>query len=182
MANDKYNKTFLQAESYEDAQDALQEVYEANPDAIIIVEEEGKECLIEHNKQLNFVPSGTDLSVLKLLASGKEGQVLTMGKNGLEWKDQESGGIAEPPDDGGTYGWCNGEWVEICPAGMLIKVGSGTASASLAGSKDYKEAMDIKDVKDNPDSLDNPENLERLETLENVENNKTDDDEKMDGR
>lgn len=65
MANQEYNKTFLRADSLEDAQDALQEVNEANPDAVIIVEEEGKECIIEHGKQLNFVPSDVDLRKMK---------------------------------------------------------------------------------------------------------------------
>lgn len=76
MANQEYNKTFLQADSLEDAKNALEEVYQANPDAVIFVEEEGKECTIEHGKQLNFVPSG-----------GQEGQVLTQTKEGVEWQD-----------------------------------------------------------------------------------------------
>lgn len=80
MANQEYNKTFLQAESLEEAKEQLEEVYEANPDAVIIVEEEGKERIIEHGKQLNFVPNG-----------GKEGQVLTSDEEGNP-KWGESGG------------------------------------------------------------------------------------------
>lgn len=75
MANEEYKKTFLQADSLKDAKDQLQEVYEANPDAVIIVEEEGKECIIEHDKRLNFVPSG-----------GQKGQLLTSDEEGNpEW-------------------------------------------------------------------------------------------------
>lgn len=73
--NEEYDKTFLQADSLQEAKDALEEVNEANPDAIIIVEEDGKECLIEHDKRLNFVPSG-----------GLKGQVLTANEEGNpEW-------------------------------------------------------------------------------------------------
>lgn len=73
--NQEYNKTFLRSETLEDARDSIEEVYDSNPDAIIIVEEEGKECMIEHDKQLNFVPSG-----------GKKGQVLTANEEGNpEW-------------------------------------------------------------------------------------------------
>lgn len=65
----KYKKTFLQADSYDDAKDALAEVYEANPDAIIIVEEEGKECLIEHGKELRFLPSNVNLGDINEIKS-----------------------------------------------------------------------------------------------------------------
>lgn len=65
MANEEYNKTFLRAESYNDAKEALEEIYEANPDAIVIVEEEGKECIIEHGKELNFLPSDINPETLR---------------------------------------------------------------------------------------------------------------------
>lgn len=54
----------------------LEDIYEANSDAIVIVEEEGKECIIEHGKQLDFVPS-----------TGKPGQVLTKTEEGNEFMD-----------------------------------------------------------------------------------------------
>ena len=79
-----YNKDFLQAESYDDAKVALEEVYEVNPDAIVIVEETGKEKIIEHGKELNFVPSG-----------GADGQVLSLENNKPVWKDPESSGGCE---------------------------------------------------------------------------------------
>lgn len=68
----KYNKTFLQAESYDDAKEALEEIYEANPDAVIFVEEEGKECLIEHGKEMKFVPSGVNLEKIKEIDNKEE--------------------------------------------------------------------------------------------------------------
>lgn len=71
MATEKYIKDFLRADSYDEAKEELEKVYEANPDAVIIVEEEGKECLIEHGNQLNFVPSG-----------GQKGQVLLSDEEG----------------------------------------------------------------------------------------------------
>lgn len=78
----KYKKTFLRADSYEDAKDALNEIYEANPDAIIIVEEEGKECLIEHGKELRFVPSNVNLDNLGELKEIKYADLVQLRNEG----------------------------------------------------------------------------------------------------
>lgn len=83
MADQEYKKDFLQSDTLQDAKDQLAEVYEANPDAVIIVEEEGKECIIEHGKQLNFVPSDIDLPELKNEVKNKVGNE-TLAKLGFE--------------------------------------------------------------------------------------------------
>lgn len=121
--NEEYNKTFLQAESLEEAQDALQEVYEANPDAVIIVEEEGKECMIEHGKQLNFVPSDVDLHALsekvenaatedfvKEYVDGELFETVNADTNGYDFVDMGEAGIwatcnvgASSPEESGLF-------------------------------------------------------------------------------
>lgn len=72
MAKDKYNKDFLRADTFEDAMEVLPEINEANPDAVVIVEEEGKECMIEHGKQLNFVPSDVDPDKLRQITDKED--------------------------------------------------------------------------------------------------------------
>lgn len=65
--------TFIQSPEYQDYLDNKEQISE---ESIIFVEEEGKEKLIEHGKEFNFVPSG-----------GESGQVLQHTENGIEWKD-----------------------------------------------------------------------------------------------
>ena len=40
-------------------------------------------------------------------------------------------GLQPPPNDGATYGYCNGEWVEICPANGNIQVQLTTSTMEL---------------------------------------------------
>lgn len=63
--------TFIQSSEY---QDYLNHIEQISEESIVFVEEEGKERLIEHGKEFNFVPSG-----------GKEGQSLYTTENGVEW-------------------------------------------------------------------------------------------------
>lgn len=65
--------TFIQSPEYQDYKDNKDNI---SKESIVFVEEQGKEKLIEHSKEFDFVPSG-----------GEEGQVLTKGEEGLEWKD-----------------------------------------------------------------------------------------------
>lgn len=168
MANEEYNKTFLQADSLQDAKDSLEEVYEANPDAVIIVEEEGKECIIEHGKQLNFVPSG-----------GTKGQVLTSDEEGNpEWgatldtkpfivvdalpNQPESGNEgklhlvlnSEGKDDNlyDEYLWVNGKWEKIGTAKIDVDLANYLTSKQAA--QKYYPKVDGDNLATQLDTLD----------------------------
>lgn len=122
MADITYDKDFFRASKYNSAKEKEKEILEQNPDAVIIIEEQGKECIIEHGKELKFVPGDVDIHEMKDELRNKvdedfvkeyvDGELYVEGynSNGYEYVDMGEAGIwaacnigASKPEEPGLY-------------------------------------------------------------------------------
>lgn len=115
------------------------------------------------------VPDGWGLSIAKKVDTDAQGiptKVYWLHITDILKALDTDSGLQAPPSDGNTYAYCDGNWVEICPPGMLIQVQKEVSAQTLESKSGTKvEVSDlmkglIQSRSEKADEIESKESLE----------------------